>query len=142
MGFNFDKKPTVEICGKEYECDITSLSLIDGVANDFPKILLIGEELTNMQNELSVAVKKCDAQGILDITKKATEKNKELIEACRAFIFGCLGEQEYMEIFSGRKVDSADHVNLCNYIFNFIMQGREEIVNQYLAQMEQENVAY
>ena len=96
MGFTFEKKPTVEICGKEYECDIASLSLIDGVANDFPKILMIGEELTAIQEELNYAVKKCDAQAILEITKKATERNKKLIEACRTFIFGCLREQEYM----------------------------------------------
>lgn len=48
MGFVFDKKPTIEIDGRLYECDPTDINLIEGVSQNYPKILALGIEFEEM----------------------------------------------------------------------------------------------
>ena len=35
MGFVFDKKPTIEIDGRLYECDPADINLIEGVSQNY-----------------------------------------------------------------------------------------------------------
>ena len=44
MGFVFDKKPTIEIDGRLYECDPTDINLIEGVSQNYPNFLALGIE--------------------------------------------------------------------------------------------------
>ena len=52
MGFVFDKKPTIEIDGRLYECDPTDINLIEGVSQNYPKILALGIEFEEMKKQL------------------------------------------------------------------------------------------
>lgn len=126
-GFDFDRKPTVKICGKEYECDPTDNGLIEGTARDFPRILALTarfqEARENPPRDLTEA-KKLE-EWVLGV-------NRDLAEACRDFIVGCLGEEAYAEIFRQRRPNSAEHVKLCTYLYGYIMEGRAELVRQYL----------
>lgn len=132
MGFEFKEKPTIEICGKNYECDITNCDLISSVAEDFPRIVLCAQDLERDQKDLAKAVKNSDTDKIKELGDKSVNDNLALLKTCKDFICGCIGTSEYEEIFSKRKPNSAEHLDLCVHIFGFIMGGREEIVKEYL----------
>lgn len=129
MSFVFDSKPTVDICGKLYECDPTDNDLIAGVSSDFPNIIQLAGELSELQKQCATAF--ADPINSSNIQRCVVEKNTELTKACRAFIFGCIGEQEYAEVFTNRRPNSTEHVKLCIYLFDFIMGGREAVVAEY-----------
>ena len=125
MAFQFDAKPQIEICGKSYDFDITDCELIEGLATDFPMILMIAQEFQEMQERFR---SKPD-EGLRDAF---LSKNTELLESCRAFLCKSLGTKCYDEIFSKRKPNSAEHVKLCAYLFEHISREREQIVTKYL----------
>lgn len=129
MSFAFDRKPTVDICGKLYECDPTDNDLIVGVSADFPRIVQLAGELTELQKQCAAAFAEPDSGD--KVQRCVVEKNIELTKACRAFIYGCIGEQEYAEVFANRRPNSTEHVKLCIYLFDFIMGGREAVVAEY-----------
>lgn len=132
MGFEFADKPKVEVCGKLYECDITNTDLIECVVRDFPAIVRAGQALEADQNELRGAVAKGDNVRIREISDRSMAHNRELLKCCQAFIVGCLGQEEYNEIFRQRRPNSTEHLSLCTYLFGFIMEGRDKIVSDYL----------
>ena len=125
MGFTFEKKPTVEICGKEYECDFTDKDMIEGIALDFPKIIAAANEFTKLQEELTHHPK----EGMEKLIVKA---NENLLFNCRKFIEGALGVKEYNEILAKRRANSTEHLNLCTFLFQYIMDERQKLLKQYL----------
>ena len=132
MGFEFAKKPMIEISGKMYECDPSNSDLIQGVIHDFPKIVSSGQTIDRYQKELKSAISKMDSAKIDELGKEIEQENARLLEHCKSFIQGCLGTKEYEEIFLGRKPNSAEHLDLCTYIFEQIMEGRQKVLEEYL----------
>lgn len=124
-GFTFAAKPTVEICGKAYEFDITDNDMLIGITRDFPKIISAARDFQELYNRLQ----KSPEPGMEETVIK---KNLELMEHCRGFIQGCLGIEEYNEIFSKRRPNSTEHINLCNYLYTAMMEGREQVLEEYL----------
>lgn len=123
MEFNFREKPTVRICGKDYEFDPSNNSLLEGVVENFPKIVALAHDFQDIQRKI-VSTK--------SISSELIEKNTELTLACRDFIIGCLGQDEYNEIFSKRRPNSSEHVELCTFLYRAMMDGREDVLNEYL----------
>lgn len=125
MEFVFVEKPTVRICGKDYEFDPSNNDLLTGVVENFPRIVAAAndlQELSRRKGSLS------DPELCLQIL----EKNRNLTEFCRDFIQGCLGVEEYNEIFHKRRPNSAEHVALCTFLYNAMMEGREGLLDAYL----------
>lgn len=130
MGFVFDKKPTIEIDGRLYECDPTDINLIEGVSQNYPKILALGMEFEELKKRLLDTRK--NAKEIQANNEAFIQKNKELLLECQGFIHGTLGVEEYNEIFAGRKPNSVEHLKLCVYIFNEIMKDRTKVLEEYI----------
>ena len=130
MGFVFDKKPTIEIDGRLYECDPTDINLIEGVSQNYPKILAVGMEFEELKKRLLDTGK--NAKEIQANNEAFIQKNKELLLECQGFIHGTLGVEEYNEIFAGRKPNSVEHLKLCVYIFNEIMKDRTKVLEEYI----------
>lgn len=130
MGFEFSPKHMIEICGKQYPCDIGDCRMLEGVARDFPRILRAAQELLQVDAKLKTAVK--EKQPTAELADEVIRCNGELLQACRDFIEGTLGESEYQEIFADRPANTEEHIELCAYIYSDIMGGRQEIVNEYL----------
>ena len=130
MGFVFDKKPTIEIDGRLYECAPTDINLIEGVSQNYPKILALGIEFEEMKKQLLDTRK--NAKEIQANNEAFVQKNKELLVECQSFIHGTLGVEEYNEIFANRKPNSVEHLKLCVYIFNEIMKDRAKFVEEYI----------
>ena len=86
MGFVFDKKPTIEIDGRLYECDPTDINLIEGVSQNYPKILALGIEFEEMKKQLLDTRK--NAKEIQANNEAFVQKNKELLVECQSFISG------------------------------------------------------
>ena len=82
--FSFKQKPTVKICGREYEFDPTNNDLLQGVVENYPKILHIAADLQQLLRDLKTG--KADYPSVF-------EKNQDLLLTCKAFIIGCLGER-------------------------------------------------
>lgn len=130
MGFVFDKKPTIEIDGRLYECDPADINLIEGVSQNYPKILVLGMEFEELKKRLLDTGK--NAKEIQANNEAFIQKNKELLLECQGFIHGTLGVEEYNEIFAGRKPNSVEHLKLCVYIFNEIMKDRTKVLEEYI----------
>lgn len=126
MEFNFDKKPTVRIQGKDYEFDPTNNDLIMGVVNAFPEILKDAKEMQKAFNTLKT--KKDDSR------PEILAANEKLMKDCREFIIGCLGEAEYNEIFAQRRPNSTEHLNLCAFLYKSLFAGREKLLEDYLGE--------
>ena len=133
MEFNFDKKPTVRIQGKDYEFDPTNNDLIMGVVNAFPEILKDAQEMQKAFNNLKA--KKDDSR------PEILAANEKLMKDCREFIIGCLGEAEYNEIFAQRRPNSTEHLNLCAFLYKSLFAGREKLLEDYLGE-DAEDVTY
>ena len=121
--FSFKQKPTVKICGREYEFDPTNNDLLQGVVANYPKILHIAADLQQLLRDLKTG--KADYSSVF-------EKNQNLLLTCKAFIIGCLGEKEYNEIFSQRRPNNVEHVELCTFLYRAMMQDRENMLMEYL----------
>ena len=124
MEFNFDKKPTVRIQGKDYEFDPTNNDLILGVVNAFPEIVKDGQEMQRAFNLIKNQKE--------DSRQKLIAANEKLMKDCRDFIIGCLGEKEYNEIFAQRRPNSTEHLNLCAFLYKSLFAGREKLLKDYL----------
>lgn len=135
MVFIFDTPKTVKICGKEYECDPGNPDIILGASKDFQEIIRLSHELEGLQKDAT-------DMNAWALTEKAIQKNLELTEACRRMIEGCLGETEYLEIFFQRRPNSTEHLKLCTYLFQYLIEGRDKVVEKYLDMPEEkENAA-
>lgn len=122
MDFAFHEKPTIEICGKKYECDPTNNDLIVGAFSDFPRLLQASQRL------LAALRMGGDVPKILD----------ETLRLARDFIVGCLGQDVYDEVFAGRKPNTTEHIELCTHIYNYLCAGRGAYLSQY---EEEQNAA-
>lgn len=141
MGFEFRKIHTIEITTargdvKEYPCDVTDAQMMEGIGDEFPKIARQCDELAELEQEykaLQAEIQSPDAlqkmQGMWDELKR---RNRSLIDACKDFIVGTLGEEEYEEIFAGKRPNMLAHMDLCTHIFNWAVNEREDVVEKYI----------
>ena len=127
MGFAFDIPKKIEICGKEYECDPSNPDIMLGAAKNFQEIVSLSHKMKTLQISGAAPEDKAKAA-----TEEAIRTNLELLEVCRRMIEGCLGTEEYQEIFRGRRPNSTEHLNLCTYLFEYLTAGRDEVVKEYL----------
>lgn len=127
-GFTFAPKPKIKINGREYVCDATDNDLLVGVAHGWPKILRITEQYMQLRDD--VLAKREN----INTAEQMIACNKRLLAACQEFIYGTLGREEYNEIFAGQRPNSADHLQLCTYIYSWIMQGRANYLEGYQAE--------
>lgn len=127
MGFSFDPVKTVEVCGKEYPCDPGNPDILLGAARDFQEIVALANKLKT----LALPETAGDAEA-MEATEAAMQINLALIAACKRMIEGCLGEQEYQEIFHKRRPNSAEHLQLCTYLFEHLTAERDKVVQGYL----------
>lgn len=130
-GFEFKKKREVTICGKAYPCDFSDSRMLEGVAHDFPRILIAAQEMSGMYHQMLDGVHA--GKPSAEYTEMLLQKNDKLVEVCRTFIEGTIGIEEYAEIFGSRTANSGEHIDLCAYIYGEIMDGRQEMLDQYLA---------
>lgn len=135
-GFEFRKKREVVICGKAYPCDFSDSRMLEGVSRDFPRILRTAEEFSRLYAQMLEGV--AAGEKSEDYVKKVLQKNRDLVCVCREFIEGTIGPDEYREIFADRMENSSEHIDLCAYIYSEIMVGRQEMLDQYLANRAKE----
>ena len=128
--FQFEKKRELDICGRKYPCDISDVHMLEGVTRDFPRMLRAVQEFCNVSGRLNADAH--DWRPTAPAAELVCEKGRALLDICRTFIEGTLGVDEYAEIFSGRRENINDHVSLCSYIYGEVMEGRREIVDQFL----------
>lgn len=127
--FNFAPRPTVKICGMEFDLDITDVGMISAVIDSYAALTEQYARLKEKQNEL---VSEADTQSAL---REVEEANRALYEVAKGFITRVLGIDGYEKIFSRRKASSAEHVELCNFIYANLLLNR----NQYIeAKMQEE----
>ena len=128
--FQFEKKRELDICGRKYPCDISDVHMLEGVTRDFPRMLRAVQEFCNVSGRLNADAH--DWRPTAPAAELVCEKGRALLDICRTFIEGTLGVDEYAEIFSGRRENINEHVSLCSYIYGEVMEGRREIVDQFL----------
>lgn len=133
MEFTFEQKETVRICGKDYEFDTSDVDMVEAIAQNFPRILALSEEFSALHQSLSGAVSGAvEGEKAQEISARLVEKNRELLCECAEFLKGCLGTAEYEEIFQNRRPNSTEHLKLCTFLFEHMMQNREKVIAQYL----------
>ncbi len=133
MGFCFQERPGLEICGRCYEVDLADVGFIEAVVSDFSGLIGEYETLAAMRGQLSVS----EAAGLspeaaTELANRLTDCNRRLIFLARGFIEKTLGEEAYADIFAGRRPNSADHVELCTYIYEAAIKSREGVVSRYV----------
>lgn len=129
-GFEFSRKPTIVVCGKNYLCDFSDSSMMRGVAYGWPRIIQAAEEMRQSYAQMLAGIGRGEESK--DYVEQTLQKNDMLVKVCREFIEGTLGVSEYQEIFAGRNENSSEHMELCAYIYGKIMDGRQQMLEQYM----------
>ena len=133
MGFEFAPHNELEICGKKYPLDATDTNFINGVVTEFPRIFAQYDVLSAMQKDLlQNRQKELTEDGLKEVSQKMLEENRKLAEYARNFIVETLGQEAYDEIFTKRAPNTAEHIELCAYIYSEVIQQRDQIVSRYL----------
>ena len=139
MGFEFRKQDSVEICGRRYALDISSLEFIGAVTEDFAAILSKYNVFQQLQNDcMKPGMTKEDMEAA---TKQLIEENQNIAELGRDFIIRALGKDAYEQIFAGRAPSSVDHIELCAYIYREAMRQRQALVKSYVNKNRRERRA-
>lgn len=134
MGFTFEKRPELTICGETYEVDLTDTGFVEGVVLDFTAILQKYEVYQALQAELSSKMENLTEEDLRDISQRLTQANREIAEHGRHFIIQVLGQEAYDRIFSQRRPNSMEHLALCSYIYEETVKSRESILEKYIDQ--------
>lgn len=128
MGFEFRPRAKLPICGREYEVDIADVGFVTAMVSSFAGLLRHYQEMERLRGELTQAAAGMDEGKIEEYSRTLAETNEKLCTTAREFIAGTLGEEAYRQIFAGRRPNSADHVQLCAYIYTQALKAREEEV--------------
>ncbi len=127
MSFEFDKRTPLEICGKEYDIDIADVGFVTGLVTSYVNIIKKADEFQALQNALTGRMgKEASAEELQKLSEEVATANKELYEYAKGFIVDTLGEENYREIFSLRRPNSAEHIKLCAYIYQEALSKRGE----------------
>ena len=157
MGLKYQEKPKINIFDKWYECDVSNINMIEGITRDWPDIVRTINESDNYraialkaQREYEALVQNPDKHTKEQIQKITDEYNNTADEqikkvlgvhtACKSFIIGSLGEEEYDMIFdTNRKKGSlSDHVSVVTYIYNWSNNERKKIIKRELDEDKKE----
>lgn len=146
MGFTFNEKPKIKINDRLYECDITNRDMVEGISRDWPEVARLLNESDSYskiaikaQREYEALVRQSDRKEMAaqktaeyeTTSREMFEKIDKALAASKRFIIGSLGEDEYNEIFAGRKVNLAEHVAVATYIFNWANSERQRFLSKY-----------
>lgn len=108
--FNFNNKLQMQIEGKSYAVDVSSMKVLDAQRE--------------LVNELLSIKDAADQERFLENTEKVKSISSNYIKAI-------LGEEAYAEIFKGRLIDYTDVVDLANYISNSIREFKVAKMTKY-----------
>lgn len=122
--FQFAPRPTVKICGMEFDLDITDVGMISAVIDSFSSLMERYQELKKAQEQL-MQQSEDDFPSRLQAVEEA---NRSLYETAKGFITRVLGIEGYEAIFKTRKPNSAEHLELCNFIYAELLLHRSRYV--------------
>lgn len=133
MGFEFRERKPIEICGKQYDVDVTDTGFINGVVTSFPAILSKYQAFAQLQKDVSEKILGgVDDSEIESLSQRLKEENEALGRHAADFIISVLGAESYDEIFASRKRNTVEHIELCTYIYSEVVGQREELISKYI----------
>ena len=128
--FDFAPRPTVKICGMEFDLDITDVGMISAVIDRY-------SQLTEQYVALKQAQEKMVGNEDLQIKlSRVEEANRNLYETSKGFITRVLGIDGYDAVFKGRKPNSVEHMQLCNFLYGQLLLNRNTYI-EYKMQAEE-----
>ena len=129
--FHFALRPTVKICGQEFDLDITDIGMISAVIDSY-------YQLTAQYAALKQSQEKMTAQEDVNVSlARVEEANRSLYETAKGFIIRVLGNEGYEKVFAGRKPNAVEHMQLCNFLYGQLLLNRNGYI-EYKMQQEQD----
>lgn len=130
--FQFAPRPTVKICGMEFDLDITDVGMVSAVIDSFSNLMQHYQELQQAREKMMQPQENGE---MIARMQEAENANRALYETAKGFIIRVLGIEGYEAIFKNRKPNSAEHMEVCNFIYANLLLNR----NQYIeAKMQEE----
>ncbi len=123
-GFEFQKKVSLSICGREFELSALDRGYLDGLLRLYAQIMSL-----QGQYERAQALLLCDAPKAEQVQRagqEILEANGLLLLSARQFLQTALGENGYWEIFQNRPVNTREHLQLCTYLFEQLLEEGAE----------------
>lgn len=130
--FNFAPRPTVKICGMEFDLDITDVGMISAVIDSYSRLVEQYATLKQAQENML-----CDDNLQVKLSR-VEEANRNLYETAKGFIARVLGIEGYESVFKGRKPNSVEHMQLCNFLYGQLLLNRNTYI-EYKMQAEEED---
>ena len=128
--FNFAPRPTVKICGQEFDLDITDVGMISAVIDSYSQLIMQYAALKQAQEKVT------GDEDLQTKLNRVEEANRSLYEAAKGFITRVLGIKGYDEVFEGRKPNSVEHMQLCNFLYGQLLLNRNTYI-EYKMQAEE-----
>ncbi len=129
--FNFAPRPTVKICGMEFDLDITDVGMISAMIDSYSQLVEQYAALKQAQENMI-----CD-DNLQAKLNRVEEANRNLYETAKGFITRVLGIEGYESVFKGRKPNSVEHMQLCNFLYGQLLLNRNTYI-EYKMQAEEE----
>lgn len=130
--FNFAPRPTVKICGTEFDLDITDVGMISAVIDSYSQLVEQYAALKQAQENML-----CD-DNLQAKLGRVEEANRSLYETAKGFITRVLGIDGYEAVFKGRKPNSVEHMQLCNFLYGQLLLNRNTYI-EYKMRAEEED---
>lgn len=125
----------LNINGKLYECDPSDYGMMHGILYHFPEILAKLQQGQAIEGKLKELLAHGADTYQTEVESARDEVDaifRDTIDSAIAFIKGTLGEDEYNELFGGKKQNMAVLVDLCAQIYEWANADRAEVVADYL----------
>ena len=129
--FNFAPRPTVKICGMEFDLDITDVGMISAMIDSYSQLVEQYAALKQAQENMI-----CD-DNLQAKLNRVEEANRNLYETAKGFITRVLCIEGYESVFKGRKPNSVEHMQLCNFLYGQLLLNRNTYI-EYKMQAEEE----
>ena len=129
--FNFAPRPTVKICGMEFDLDITDVGMISAMIDSYSQLVEQYAALKQAQENMI-----CD-DNLQAKLNRVEEANRNLYETAKGFITRVPGIEGYESVFKGRKPNSVEHMQLCNFLYGQLLLNRNTYI-EYKMQAEEE----
>ena len=128
--FNFAPRPTVKICGQEFDLDITDVGMISAVIDSYSQLAMQYAALKQAQEKMT------GDEDLQTKLNRVEEANRNLYETAKGFITRVLGIKGYDAVFEGRKPNSVEHMQLCNFLYGQLLLNRNTYI-EYKMQTEE-----
>ena len=112
--------------------DITDVGMVSAVIDSFSNLMRYYQELQQAREKM---MQPQENEDMIARMQEAEDANRALYETAKGFITRVLGIEGYEAIFKNRKPNSAEHMEVCNFIYANLLLNR----NQYIeAKMQEE----